>query len=244
MFTLEWYIWLGICAVFITVLLVLSLKLKWNSKTVIVVMCIISFLSEMSKIFSHMREVSDEYGFVILRYCLPFHLCSILIFVYFYLFFGKNEELKKKLLSFAVPIGLFGGLLAMILATSGVDFTAPYAYQCFIYHAGCFYFSLYFIITKQVDLGKKAFLRNCISLFILAIVMIWVNGAFYDEVEHNVNFMFLVRPPMEGLPFLNLNHGYIPYFVHLCSLGLFLEFCVSLPYIIKEKKAGEVNYAN
>lgn len=243
MFTLEWYIWLGICAVFIATLLILSLKLKWNKKTVIGVMCIISLLSELSKIFSHMREVNDEYGFVILRYCLPFHLCSILIFVYFYLFFGKNEELKEKLLSFTVPIGLFGGFLAMILATSGVDFTAPYAYQCFIYHAGCFYFSLYFIITKQVDLGKKALIRNCISLFVLAIIMIWVNGAFYDEGTHNVNFMFLVRPPMEGLPFLNLKHGYIPYFVHLCSLGLFLEFLVSLPYIIKEKKAGN-DYAN
>ena len=55
--------------------------------------------------------------------------------------------------------------------------------------------------------------------------------------EFEPNFFYVVRAPASGLPFLNTNHGWYVYFAHLACAGLILEGAVSLPYIIKERKA-------
>ena len=145
----------------------------------------------------------------------------------------KNVIIISCIISFFVPIGLFGATLAILMATSGTNFKAPYAYQCFLYHSGMIYLALYFIITKQVDLGLKAYARNLIMLFSLAIIMIWVNGALS---VYDTNFFFVCKPPADNLPILNLNHGWFVYFLSLCICGVVLETVISLPYIIKERK--------
>lgn len=228
MFSTEHFIWLGICAVIIGLLLFFSLKFKWNINVATYIMAGVSLASELLKIFTHIQDNGYiEAG------ALPLHLCSIFIFVFFYLALSKNEKNKGILRSFFVPVGLFGALLAIIMATSGVNFAKPFAYQCFIFHAVMLYYALYLIITKQVDLGLKVYIRNLIVLFSLAMIMIWVNGALQS---YDTNFFFVVRPPASGLPVLNLNHGWFVYFCHLACTGVILETLVSLPYIIKEKK--------
>lgn len=228
MFSPEHFIWLAICAVIIGGLLFCSLKFKWSKKIAIYIMAGTSLVSELLKIFTHIQDNGYiEAG------ALPLHLCSIFIFIFFFLCFSKNEKLNEKLISFFVPIGLFGGFLALIMATSGVNFAKPYAYQCFIYHAVMVYLALYFIVTKQVKLGLKDYIRNLIILFCAAIIMIWVNGALQN---YETNFFYVVRAPASGLPFLNTNHGWYVYFAHLASAGVLLETIVSLPYIILEKK--------
>lgn len=236
MFTLNHFIWIGISLAIIAILLFISLKFMLNKKQAITIMAIIGIASELLKIFTHIEVVKD--GDKIVRgfiepTALPLHLCSIFIFVFIFLVFSKKEELNDKIISFFVPIGLVGALIAILLATSGVDFREPYSYQCFIYHASMVYLALYFIITHQVDLGLKAFIRNIIILFSLAIIMIWVNGALS---AYDTNFFFVCRPPAKNLPILNLNHGWFVYFLSLSGCGLLIEFLVSLPYIIKELK--------
>ena len=241
MFTLNHFIWLGICAAIIGSLLFFALKFKWSKITAVRVMCLISIISELSKVFTHMTYVDSSdtsKGMVIETKALPFHLCSLFIFAFFFLALSKNEGINNKVISFFVPVGLFGALLAIIIANNGVAFNTPYTYQCFVYHAGMIWLALYYIITKQVDLGLKAYIRNVALLFSLAIIMIWVNGALYPA---EVNFFFLVKPPVEGLPFLNLSHGWYVYFAHICSTGFLLETLVSLPFIITERRQKKRN---
>ena len=240
MFTINHFLWLGICILIIACLLIISLKTKMKSRTAILIMVLIALASELVKIFTHIEyeyKGDDLYRGYIEPTALPLHLCSIFVFVFIFLLLNKNEELQSKIISFFVPIGLFGATLAIIMATSGVDFKAPYAYQCFIYHSGMIFLALYFIITKQVDLGLKAYIRNLIILFSLAIIMIWINGALsiYDT-----NFFFVNRPPAKNLPILNLNHGWYVYFLSLCMCGFLLETMISLPYIIKEFKRKKI----
>ena len=151
-------------------------------------------------------------GMVLDPGALPFHLCSLLIFAFFYLPFAKESKFKTFLLNLVVPIGLVGATLAILMATSGTDFLKPYAYQCFIYHSFMVWFAIYLIGTHQVSLGKKEWLQNILTLSILSIVMIWVNSLLKD---YNTNFFFVVRPPVKGLPLLNLNHGWFVYFITL-----------------------------
>jgi uncharacterized membrane protein YwaF len=48
--------------------------------------------------------------------------------------------------------------------------------------------------------------------------------------------MYLVRPPMEDLPYLNLNGGWYAYFLRLVALGMAIISLFHLPFIIGERK--------
>ncbi len=236
MFGTNHIIWLAICTVFVMGLSLWSIKRRFSFKTAAWIMAGISFFSEMSKIFSDMEFVNGQdaaEGMVIDAGSLPFHLCSLLIFVYFYMPFCKNERAKQFLLGLSVPVGIVGSLLAMLIATSGTDFNDIGSYQCFIYHAGMMWFSLYLVFTKQVDLGAKAWLRNLISLFCLSIIMLWVNGALQ---AYDTNFLYVVRPPADNLPILNLNNGWYAYFASIVICGFVGLTAVHIPFILREKK--------
>ncbi len=111
--------------------------------------------------------------------------------------------------------------------------TKPFAYQCFLYHAGLVWWALYLLVTKQVDLGKKAYLTNVGVLSILLFVMLWVNSALS---VYDTNFFYVIRPPAEHLPLLNLDNGWIVYFLTLVGLGLAGVTLTHLPAMLKERK--------
>ncbi len=239
MFTTEHFIWIGICIVFIAGLTVLSLKCRFSFRTAATVMALIALASEASKILSHMQFVNGADaadGMVIEATALPLHLCSLLIFAIFYLPFSKEGRLKQYILSLMTPIALIGGTLAILLATSGTDFTTSFAYQCFLYHAGLIWFVLYLLLAKQVELGRRAWLTNLVSLLGLVILMVWVNGALQ---AHDTNFFYVVRPPLEGLPLLNLDHGWYAYFGVLLACGLIGLTAVHLPFMLKEARGNK-----
>ena len=83
MFTTNHFIWIAICVVFIVTLLVLSIKFKFSFKVATYIVCGISLASELCKIFTHMTETSST-GMVLEAGALPFHLCSLLIFVFLF----------------------------------------------------------------------------------------------------------------------------------------------------------------
>ena len=74
MFTTNHFIWLGICAVLITILLFIALKKKFSVKRASYIMAIVALVSEISKILTHMID-SDTKGMVIDPKALPLHLC-------------------------------------------------------------------------------------------------------------------------------------------------------------------------
>ncbi len=234
MFTTEHFIWLGICAALIAMLTFFSLKFKFSFKCAAGIMAVVSLCSEISKILSHMefvngKDASD--GMVIEATALPLHLCSLLIFVFFYLPFAKNERIKSYFTSLIIPVGLVGSLLALLMATSGTDFKSPEAYQCFVYHAVMVWFAIYLMAEKHADLGVRAWSENLITLGCIAVVMIWVNGALH---KYDTNFLYVVRPPADNLPLLNLDNGWYVYFGTLLACGFVGISVVHLPFMIKE----------
>ena len=235
MFTTNHFIWLAICFVLITALSVVSIKLKFSFRCASFIMSGIALGSELLKIFTHIEGQDEGKGYLEPT-ALPLHLCSILIFVIFYITFAREGELKERLKSFFVPIALAGGTLAILIATSGVSFTKPYAYQCFIYHAGIIWFAIYLIATRQVSLGLKAYKSNLVILGSLVFIMLWVNGALS---VYETNFFFLVKPPADNLPLLNMNNGWYAYFATIVILGIVLLTLMHLTSIIKEAKSNK-----
>lgn len=232
MFTVNHFIWLAACAFAILTGLREAEKMKISVKTAGMCMSAICMLSETCKVLTHMLP-SPEGGCALDPKALPFHLCSMQLFVVFYITLAKDSPTKQKVISFFTPAALLGGIMAMLIPTDGVDFLDIQPYQGFVYHAGLVWMAAYLLRTKQVDMGHRAYVRNLLILVAVAVLMIYVNGAFF---AYGTNFMFLTRPPMEGLPVLNLNHGWYVYFLSLAALAVTLMTLVHLPWMIAERR--------
>ena len=235
MFTLKHFIWLGICLIFIVGMIILAKKFKFSLKTSSLIMSIICVVSEVSKMMSDMQD-NVAGGMSLDPRSLPFHLCSLMIFVVFYIFLAPDSKFKQTLINFLAAIGTIGSFMALIIPTNGVEFNEIGPYQCFVYHAGLMWFSIYLIISKNAKLDLKAYVTNISILSFLAFMMIYVNGALS---AYGTNFFYVVRPPMDNLPILNLNHGWYVYFVTLLLVGITLMTLFHLPFIIKNRKKEE-----
>lgn len=241
MFTIKHFIWLIICFSLIIIGLIVATKKKLSIKKASLIMFCAMLFSEISKICSNFMQVpKDNFiktlenpGYILNPRALPFHLCSLLIFVIPYITFTKNLKNRDKCISFLVPIGICGGILAMFIPTNGVDFLDIEAYQCFVYHSALVWYAFYFVFTKQVDLSFESYKRNILIILLLFIGSIYLNSILSI---YGTNFMFTSRPPMDNLPILNQNNGYIPYLLTLILLGFALISIVYLPSIIKKIK--------
>ena len=67
-------------------------------------------------------------------------------------------------------------------------------------------------------------------------VMIWVNSALS---AYDTNFWYVVRPPTKNLPLLNLDNGWLCYFLTLVGIGLFALTVTHLPVMLKERKKAK-----
>ncbi|MBE6625873.1 MAG: hypothetical protein E7628_01650 [Ruminococcaceae bacterium] len=232
MFTSDHFIWLGLSAAFVTCMLIFSIKRKLSLKTSGYIMTVICAFSEISKIMGDMTE-SDDGGMHLDPGSLPFHLCSLLLFTVLFVTFGKEGRLKQTVIDFLAVAGVLGSLCALLIPTNGTDFAKLGPYQCFVYHAGLMWFALYLIATKKANPGLRTYGRNLVILLALVLAMIYVNSVLS---VYDTNFMYLVRPPMENLPYLNLNAGWYAYFLRLVALGVAIISLFHLPFIIAERK--------
>ena len=160
-----------------------------------------------------------------------------MIFVVLYLTFGKEGKARRTLANFLAVVGTLGSFCAILIPTNGTDFTRIPAYQCFVYHAGLMWFSIYLILSGQAELGRvKTLAINLGVLLALAFVMLYINGAL---AAYDTNFFYLTRPPMEHLPYLNLDRGWYVYFLRLLLLGTVLVTLFHLPFLLYERRKRE-----
>ena len=197
----------------------------------------VGIISETIKIFYFIVANEATHSGVLPKSDLPFHLCSIQILFFVFLNVSKNEKAKKVLLGFMRPSCLFGGIAAILIPTASARSTWIITCQYFLYHIALVVFALYLYCTKEIKFDIKDY-RNClIFIFVLMFVSIYLNSILSDGVN-NTNFMYVVAPPQEGLPYLNKNNGWLSYIIRYAVL---IVVCITLSYIkpivlaIKEK---------
>jgi hypothetical integral membrane protein (TIGR02206 family) len=182
-----------------------------------------------------MQEVDSEFGgFVLKQENLPFHLCSIMIYFTVFLRFIKNEKIVAKIKSFMVPAMFIGAAMALLIPTSGTNPADIRVWEYMVAHGVLVFYGLYLVAIEKVDLGLKAYFSNLQLLLATAIFAFMMNSILVDG---NANFFFLRKPPMDGLPILNLDHGWFVYIISLSIVACVLILLIQLPFIIKEQKA-------
>lgn len=229
MFTASHFIWLGVLGALIVAGIILLKKLNISQKKV---ERAVLFLLVPLKIF-HVclsMKASADGGFVIDQTQLSFHLCSIVIYCVILINFIKNEKVLSVMKSFMTPCLLIGAFMALLIPTEGVDPSVPRVWQYMLIHGTLVFFGFYLMLVEKVDLTFKAFLHNLKLLLVVVVFGFLMNSVLE---QYNTNFLFLRKPPMEGLPILNLDNGWYVYFVTLALVASALLFLVQLPFIIK-----------
>ena len=131
MFSLEHFIWLAISIVTIIGSLILQIKFKLSFNFVLNFILGVCVVSEVLKISCNLLPSPNFEGG---RYLdpgdLPFHLCSMQIFLIFALkFFIKTEGTKQLVLGFMAPTQMLGALIALFVPTVGVKFSNIQVWQ-------------------------------------------------------------------------------------------------------------------
>ena len=94
------------------------------------------------------------------------------------------------------------------------------------------FLGLYLYRSRPIEYSIKNYGKALAFVGMLVILAIWVNAFF--GWDPTVNFWFIVRPPAENLPILNLNHGWGVYIVQLVWICVLLFTLCYLPVIIRE----------
>jgi len=205
---------------------IVSKKFGFDKKVLYV--CVgISIASELTRLIVQTAETPN--GYYLNPEFLPFHLCSIQIFFIAVITFTKNEKLKEACIAFMYPTLLGGGLMALLIPTSSVNFGffSPLSFQLWIFHAMLIFLALVMILTKQVKPKMHSFYTALIILAGAFVFAMFANSAF-GGAEAATNYFYIARPPLENLPLLNLNLGWYMYVFNLAWIAVLL---ISLTYI-------------
>ena len=238
MFTTNHFILLAMALVVVFLVIFLNYKFKFTYEQNIKALFVVGIISEIIKIASVMvYKVGGTFettGGYIEPESLPFHLCTIQIFFVFALvFFIKNEKAKQVLLQFMFPTMCIGAALALLIPTDGTEFGELRTYQYFIYHGYLVGFAVYLVMSKTIIITWTTLFRNIAILFMFSIFAIYLNGIMQYA---NTNYMFVSRPPIDGLPILNLNQGWYVYYLKLSMTAVVLLFLIHFPFILFSKK--------
>ncbi|MCL2805303.1 MAG: YwaF family protein [Treponema sp.] len=212
-----------------------SKKLGYNKK-LIWVCAIIGILSEIEKILFFIE--GTEFGFRLPAEHLPFNMCPFQIFLIFALAVSECPKKCKILLYFMYPTMVGGGFIGMLIPSAAINFhgLVEFAtYRYFIYHAMLIFLGLYLYLSKPVEYTIKSFGIASGLIFLVLILAIWLNAFFGWNPD--VNFWFIVRPPVENIPVLNFNHGWLVYMLHLGWICMVLFIFCYLKEIIGEVKS-------
>ena len=219
-------IWLIISI--IVILLALLLLRKLELKTVNKLMFFIGLPCEIVKVFYYIIVNEETLGGYLPKTDLPFHLCSIQIIFFAILCFSQSDKIKRILYSFMIPSCLFGGFAALLLPTdSARNGLWLLTLEYFLFHAAIVVFALYLLTSKKIKLEIKDYF-NCLKfLGVVGLGAIYLNSILNDG-SGKINFMYVVKPPQDNLPILNLDHGW---FVYILSYAGVAITCITIIYI-------------
>ncbi len=258
MFTLNHFIWIGICFLLCAAAACWLKKYKPSLRRVLDIACIGSIISEIVKTLSVLKMVPSSDGgsmyLVLEMQHLPLHLCSIQIIFIFLARFSHNKRTVETILAFMYPTCTVGALFALALPSifsSSIDvsqaFTHPLAYQFFLFHVMLVILGAYIALSGEVDIRPCHYLSTLGILSGLAFGSLYINSIFADmtyvngelvSVDYAPNFFFTQDTPI-GIE-LNEKWQWYLYISIIVALAVMLIGLFYLPFFIRAKKRKEL----
>lgn len=215
------------CVIYILGLLLILKKYKPSLRLVVRVLLAIGVCSETFKVFTYIIINEQRLGGYLPKTDLPLHLCSVQILFMLLLVLSSNEKLKRVLYAFMLPTCLIGGVAAILIPTSSSLSVPVITLQYFLYHSSIVVYAIYLYMTSEIKFEFRDYISSLLMLFAVFFVAIYLNSVLNDY-SSPINFMYVVNPPVDGLPYLNKNQGWL---VYILRYALLAAVCITLCYI-------------
>lgn len=148
--------------------------------------------------------------------------------------------MRQVLLSVMVPGCVFGGIAALLIATtSSLNGGWAITVQYFGYHAALAVWGVSVMFCRKAELTIWHYftcLKCMLAIFLLAV---YLNSMLYDGTS-TYNFMYVASPPAKGLPWLNEDQGWL---VYIRRYALLVVGCVTLCYAVPIARAIKARMA-
>jgi hypothetical protein len=203
------------------------------SKKVVWICAILGMLCEVQKIYFFLEDTGSGYRFPAAH--LPLNMCPFQILLMFVFIASENPKKQWVMLSFMYPTMVGGGFIGTLIPSAAISYHGLLefaTYRYFFFHAMLIFLGLYFFLSKPVQFKIKSFGVAVVFIFTMVIFAVWLNAFFGWDPE--VNFWFIVRPPVENIPILNFNNGWWGYMSQLLWICMSLFVLCYLPVFIKE----------
>lgn len=253
MFSWQHIVWLGICALMVAAVVAAAARKKPTLQQILTSACVISFLSELTKMISVIDLVPSSGGELLLPYLpmnhMPLHFCSIQILFIFYTRFTKNVQRRDAFLSFMYPTALCGAILALAMPsifqtsiTPDQAFTSLLSYQFFVFHSMLIALSILIVRSGEVEFSRKTMIRTMLIVIALGILSIYLNSLLasptYDDgklvsVEFMTNFFFTTQNPL-GIRLTAIWQWWL-YLIIIAVLACLAVFLCYVPLLRKTK---------
>lgn len=127
-----------------------------------------------------------------------------------------------------IPSCLIGGLFALLIPTSSArNGMWIITFEYFLYHVVILVYALVLFTSKEINLTINDYKSCMIFLLLIGLFSIYLNSILNDG-SNNINFMYTVSPPQEGLPYLNKDKGWA---IYMLRYGLLAFVLITLLYI-------------
>lgn len=257
MFTIRHILWLIICAVLISGIIIYYRKKRPDMDRILMIAFIIAILSEAEKMVGVIELVPSKSGELMLPYLpmnhLPMHFCSIQIILIAVVKFSQNEKLKETLLAFMAPTCTIGGIMALLMPsifTTSIPvqkaFTSIISYQFFIFHTMIISLGLIIACSDKINWSMKHFKSTLLIVYLLGLISIYLNSMLASptyadgklvSVDFWTNFFFTYQNPI-GIRITQMWQWYL-YLLIIALLAAVLIYLFYLPLIKRKKKNKE-----
>ena len=233
MFSAKHFILLSICVMYAVGSFLLLKKKRPSLDTAVKTLLTIGIITETLKVCAYIVKNEETYGGYLPKTDLPFHLCSMQLLIMTVIVLSENERTKRALYSFMLPTCLIGGSAALLLPTSSALGMPVITVQYFLYHTSIIIFAIYLYMSDEICFEFRDYTSACLMLFASFLIAVYLNG-WINDYEHPVNFMYVVDPPVSGLPFLNKNRGWLIYIIRYAAIAyLSVTACYISPVLGK-----------
>ena len=173
---------------------------------------------------------------------LPFHSCSMFMFVFPVAFFVKNKYVKTAALNFLVIINMIMGFITLFVGcpVPGYSALSFFGMQTLIYHAIIVIVPLIMVVTKYYDVEFYDFKYGLIAFGCLSLFM-WI----FDAISGSDYFYFYDGHTFPVFKFISENVHHLVWTLLIVSCyiitGLAMHFLIiGIKYwISKRQKAAE-----
>ena len=228
-----WFHWLWIGLTAATIILLYCLKEHWGEKQlkwVLLIYGVVSAFTELSKQLSwsfNWDEAAQIATWDYQWYAAPFQLCSTPLYVSLICLFLKKGKFRDTLLSYMALVTIIGGFMAIILPDSCFCDDILVNIHTMWLHCGSFVLSVYLLMSGNVQLTKKNWLRACMVFLCMAGIALAMNlGVYHSGILNDETFnMFYISPYFESvLPVFVDIQKVVPYpvFLALYIVAIFL----------------------